>query len=153
MDGAPEPENYSEKEVYAFFGLAAYSAQVLEKGLVNMVVAFKTFGAKISRDEFDLRGQLRREARQATLQVARAHRPGLTFPQRATETQRTVPLHALTAPSIRSVRLQAPSGGPGDRIAPPTRYAGIRSRSVASAARKYAVSQHLIPAVAEGSAC
>ena len=55
--------------------------------------------------------------------------------------------------AIRSVRLQAPSGGPGDRIAPPTFYAGIRSRSVASAMRKDAVSQPLIPAVAEGSAC
>lgn len=53
MKGVPDPEDYSEKEVYAFFGLAAYSAQVLENGLVNMVVAFKTFGARITRDQFD----------------------------------------------------------------------------------------------------
>ncbi len=53
MYEVPEPENYSEKEVYAFFGLAAYSAQVLEKGLVNMVVTFKTFGLPITRSEFD----------------------------------------------------------------------------------------------------
>ena len=33
MNAVPEPDDYSEKEVYAFFGLAAYNAQVLEKGL------------------------------------------------------------------------------------------------------------------------
>ena len=54
MNSIPEPEDYSEKEVYAFFGLAAYSAQVLEKGFVNMVVTFKTFGLPITRAEFDL---------------------------------------------------------------------------------------------------
>jgi len=54
MNSVPEPEDYSEKEVYAFFGLAAYSAQVLEKGLVNMVVTFKTFGLPITRAEFDV---------------------------------------------------------------------------------------------------
>lgn len=50
---APAPDNYGDKEVYAFFGLAAYSAQVLEKGLVNMVVTFKTFGLRITLAEFD----------------------------------------------------------------------------------------------------
>ena len=54
MNSVPEPVDYSEKEVYAFFGLAAYSAQVLEKGLVNMVVTFKTFGLTITRAEFDV---------------------------------------------------------------------------------------------------
>jgi hypothetical protein len=54
MNSIPEPENYSEKEVYAFFGLAAYSAQVLEKGLVNLVVTFRTFGLSITRAEFDV---------------------------------------------------------------------------------------------------
>ena len=54
MHDIPEPEDYSEKEVYAFFGLAAYSAQVLEKGLVNLVVTFKTFGLPITRAQFDV---------------------------------------------------------------------------------------------------
>jgi len=53
MHNVPEPEDYTEKEVYAFFGLAAYSAQFLEKGFVNMVVTFKTFGLPITRAEFD----------------------------------------------------------------------------------------------------
>jgi hypothetical protein len=54
MNTIPEPDNYSQKEVYAFFGLAASSAQVLEKGLVNMVVTFKTFGLPITRADFDV---------------------------------------------------------------------------------------------------
>jgi hypothetical protein len=49
----PEPEDCSQKEAYPFFGLAAYYAQVLEKGLVNMVVAFKTVGMSITQDQFD----------------------------------------------------------------------------------------------------
>ena len=54
MNTIPEPEDYSVKEVYAFFGLAANSVQVLEKGLVNMVVTFKTFGLRITRADFDV---------------------------------------------------------------------------------------------------
>ena len=49
----PELENFSAKEVYAFFGLAAFSAQVLEKTLVNLVVTFKTCGLPITRSIFD----------------------------------------------------------------------------------------------------
>ncbi len=49
----PEPEDFGIKEVYAFFGLATYCAQVLEKGLLNMVVAFRCKGFHITRDEID----------------------------------------------------------------------------------------------------
>jgi hypothetical protein len=37
----PEPDDYGEKDVYAFFGLAAFCAQVLEKGLLNWCVALR----------------------------------------------------------------------------------------------------------------
>jgi hypothetical protein len=49
----PEPADCGEKEVYAFFGLASFSAQVLEKGIINMVVAFRCKGLRITRSEFD----------------------------------------------------------------------------------------------------
>jgi hypothetical protein len=52
-DDFPPPEDYSEKEVYAFFGLAAYYGQVLEKGLVNMVVVYRAFGLPITPKQFD----------------------------------------------------------------------------------------------------
>jgi hypothetical protein len=50
----PEPADYSEKEVYAFFGLASYCAQVLEKGITIMVVAFRCKGLRITRSELDV---------------------------------------------------------------------------------------------------
>jgi hypothetical protein len=37
----PEPESNDAKEVYAFFGLAAYQAQVLEQGLIALVLFIK----------------------------------------------------------------------------------------------------------------
>ncbi|VVB67360.1 Uncharacterised protein [uncultured archaeon] len=49
----PEPDNYGPKEVYAFFGLASYYAQVMEKGLMIMVVAFRCKGLRITRSQFD----------------------------------------------------------------------------------------------------
>jgi hypothetical protein len=49
----PEPDDYSIKEVYAFFGLASYYAQVLEKSITIMVVAFRCKGLRITRSEFD----------------------------------------------------------------------------------------------------
>jgi hypothetical protein len=49
----PDPDNFSPKEVYAFFGLACYQAQVLEKGVSIMVVAFKCKGLPITRNDFD----------------------------------------------------------------------------------------------------
>jgi hypothetical protein len=53
VNDVPSPDDYSEKEVYAFFGLAAYSVQVLEKALVNMVVIFRTCGLPISVEQYD----------------------------------------------------------------------------------------------------
>ena len=49
----PEPDDYGSKEVFAFFGLASYHAQVLEKGLTIIVVAFRCKGLHITRNEFD----------------------------------------------------------------------------------------------------
>jgi len=51
--GIPEPEDFGVKEVYAFFGLAAYCAQVLEKGLVNMAVALRVKGLRLTVSEYD----------------------------------------------------------------------------------------------------
>ena len=39
--GIPIPEEYDEKEVYAFFGLAAYTAQVLERGVIIFSVVMR----------------------------------------------------------------------------------------------------------------
>jgi hypothetical protein len=39
---APEPDYDDPKEVYAFFGLASYNAQVLERSLVNFAAVLKT---------------------------------------------------------------------------------------------------------------
>lgn len=36
----PRPESLDEKEVYAFFGLASYSAQCLEKALVSLAFTY-----------------------------------------------------------------------------------------------------------------
>jgi uncharacterized protein YutE (UPF0331/DUF86 family) len=49
----PEPDDYGPKEVFAFFGLASYYAQVLEKNLTIMVVAFRCKGLQITKGEFD----------------------------------------------------------------------------------------------------
>lgn len=40
----PEPEDTGEKEVYAFFGLCSYYAQVLEQGVVLLAVALRARG-------------------------------------------------------------------------------------------------------------
>lgn len=40
----PEPETNDEKEVFAFFGLCSYSAQVLEGGLINLAVILHARG-------------------------------------------------------------------------------------------------------------
>ena len=42
----PEPEDYGHKEVFSFFGLASYTAQVMEKGLLILAVALKLSGVK-----------------------------------------------------------------------------------------------------------
>lgn len=38
LNEIPTPEDYGEKEVYAFFGLASFNAQCLEKGLLNFAI-------------------------------------------------------------------------------------------------------------------
>jgi len=40
----PEPEDTGEKEVFAFFGLCSYCAQVLEQGVVNWAVGLHARG-------------------------------------------------------------------------------------------------------------
>ncbi len=40
----PEPDYDDPKEVYAFFGLAAYCAQLLEQGIVNLLVGLRIQG-------------------------------------------------------------------------------------------------------------
>ncbi len=49
----PEAESYESKEVYAFYGLAAYCGQLLEKGLVNLMSTLRTEGVSITREQFD----------------------------------------------------------------------------------------------------
>lgn len=39
LEDIPEPDGDEPKEVFAFFGLASYAAQVLEAELVNLIVA------------------------------------------------------------------------------------------------------------------
>ena len=53
MSEIPEPDDFSEKETFAFFGLAAYSAQVLEKDLVNLLLVFDAVGLKIARKQVE----------------------------------------------------------------------------------------------------
>lgn len=71
----PKAADGSVKDVYAFFGFAAYTAQVLEKGLLNLVVAFESKGFRVSQQEFDALfkthekktlGQLLRRSKKAT---------------------------------------------------------------------------------------
>ena len=43
----PEPEYDDPKEVYAFFGLAAYWIQLLEQGILNLWVGLRISGLKV----------------------------------------------------------------------------------------------------------
>ncbi len=43
----PEPEYDNPKEVYAFFGLAAYSVQLLEQGILNLLVGLHISGLEV----------------------------------------------------------------------------------------------------------
>jgi hypothetical protein len=43
----PEPVDDDPKEIYAFFGLAAYSAQLLEQGLLNLLVGVRILGKQV----------------------------------------------------------------------------------------------------------
>ncbi|MFC3034375.1 hypothetical protein ACFOEE_17855 [Pseudoalteromonas fenneropenaei] len=47
----PEPESLDEKEVYAFFGLASYTAQCLEKALVNLAFTYSLTDKNIVTQE------------------------------------------------------------------------------------------------------
>jgi hypothetical protein len=50
----PEPEGSDAKEVFAFFGLCSYSAQVLERGLVNLAVGLRAQGlTRLTAEDFD----------------------------------------------------------------------------------------------------
>lgn len=50
----PEPEGTDAKEVFAFFGLCSYSAQVLEQGLVNFAVGLRALGlSRLTQEDFD----------------------------------------------------------------------------------------------------
>ncbi len=50
----PTPEGSDTKEVYAFFGLCSYYAQVIERGLINLAVVLHTKGyTKITREEIE----------------------------------------------------------------------------------------------------
>jgi hypothetical protein len=53
LNAVPVAEGSDVKEVYAFYGLAAYQAQVLEKALVNLVVALDADGVPVQRSHFD----------------------------------------------------------------------------------------------------
>jgi hypothetical protein len=51
----PKPESFEQKEVYAFFGLASYAAQCLEKSLVNLAFTYHISEKEIlSENEWDL---------------------------------------------------------------------------------------------------
>jgi hypothetical protein len=50
----PYPDASDPKEIYAFFGLTMYTAQVFEKGLLNLVVVCKMIGKQgATRQDFD----------------------------------------------------------------------------------------------------
>jgi hypothetical protein len=48
-----DDEAYQIKQVYAVYGLAAYQAQVLERGLANVLTVAHTHAIGGSRDDFD----------------------------------------------------------------------------------------------------
>lgn len=52
-NAVPVAEGSDVKEVYAFYGLAAYQAQVLEKALVNLVIGLDADGVPVQRSHFD----------------------------------------------------------------------------------------------------
>jgi hypothetical protein len=50
----PEPENSSEKEVFAFFGLASYYAQVVEQAVIHFAIVLKSSGkTRITGQDID----------------------------------------------------------------------------------------------------
>ena len=53
MNSIPEPGHYDAKEVFAFTGLSLYGGQVLEKGLVNLLMALYTDGLRVTKADYD----------------------------------------------------------------------------------------------------
>ena len=51
MQPFPEPEDTGQKEVYAFFGLCSYYAQVFKQGVVNLAVGLRVRGLTTLRDD------------------------------------------------------------------------------------------------------
>ena len=49
----PEPEGNDAKEVFAFYGLAAYYGQVLEKGIIIMLVVLRSAGIPMTQGQVD----------------------------------------------------------------------------------------------------
>jgi len=49
----PEPRGSDVKEVYAFYGLAAYMSQVVEKALVSLLSVLEAEGLAVTRAEYD----------------------------------------------------------------------------------------------------
>jgi len=51
---SPQPENFDEKEVYAFYGRCAFYAQVLEQGLTNLTTILHTRGlTRVTREALE----------------------------------------------------------------------------------------------------
>lgn len=75
----PEPDYDDPKELYAFFGLAFYKAQVLEQGVVNLAVALNAQGKErvTAGDVLDL---YEKYERKTFGNVLRAARQLFTFP-------------------------------------------------------------------------
>lgn len=71
----PSPDYDDPKELYAFFGLTFYAAQVLEQGVVNLAVALKAAGdPKVtSQLILDLYDDVGTKTFGRVLQIARDH--------------------------------------------------------------------------------
>jgi hypothetical protein len=71
----PSPDYEDPKELYAFFGLAFYAAQVLEQGVVNLAVALKAAGDPNITAQFllDLYDDVGAKTFGRVLRIARTH--------------------------------------------------------------------------------
>ncbi len=71
----PSPDYDDPKELYAFFGLTFYAAQVLEQGVVNLAVALKASGDPniTSQLIFDLYDDVGGKTFGQVLRIARNH--------------------------------------------------------------------------------
>jgi hypothetical protein len=71
----PSPDYEDPKEIYAFFGLTFYAAQVLEQGVVNLAVALMAAGDSnlTSQIVLDLYDDVGTKTFGRVLQIARDH--------------------------------------------------------------------------------